>query len=239
MNIRCSYEAPTTGMVCKRWAMRGSNFCYHHRPLPADRPHDGSMLHPLARLADPADIYDVLRETLNAARQGRLAPGQAYAVGYLAQVLLKVYDRVRIDQRDDGLARQIIPTLADEEAAADVERNYTMPLPVQAEDPSSTPAVTPPRPVAAAAVGVFAAADAADAAAPVAALAAAELRTLADELPPPAEDAIPTSPAELLAEINRVSNLLRSKSARANPRAGANGKPPGDATAALAAAAHP
>lgn len=35
-------------------------------------------------VATPADVFDVLRETLNAVRLGRIVPAQAYAVGYVA-----------------------------------------------------------------------------------------------------------------------------------------------------------
>ena len=47
MNIRCRFEC--AGHICRRWAMRGSNFCYNHQPKP-NRADQGEFLHPLARL---------------------------------------------------------------------------------------------------------------------------------------------------------------------------------------------
>ena len=134
MNVRCSYES-FEGQMCKRWAMRGSHFCYNHQPMqnPAAA-SDGASLHPLARLANPEDVFDVLRETLNAVRLGRIVPAQAYAVGFLAQLVLKVYDRVSQDHRTEALHRQLIPTLVDQETMIEVEAEMAEPLPVQLEE---------------------------------------------------------------------------------------------------------
>lgn len=180
-NVRCSYES-FEGLLCKRWAMRGSHFCHAHQPNPKAI-WDGASLHPLARLASPEDVFDVLRETLNAARQGRIAPRQAYAVGYLAQILLKVYDRVSIQYRDEALTRQIIPTLADEETAAEAASALAMPLPVQIDESASTAAPPLPR---------------------NAAEAEAQIREISARIPP--------MPPELIAEINRANAELAARS---------------------------
>jgi hypothetical protein len=142
MSTRCTFES-FDGRLCKRWADRGSLFCFNHHPARnTANGYDGATLHPLARLSDPDDIFDVLRETLNAVRLGRIPPAQAYAVAHLAQVLLKVYDRVRVEHRDAALDRQIIPTLADEESCADTETSLALSLPVEV-DPADAPALAP------------------------------------------------------------------------------------------------
>lgn len=138
MSTRCTFETHE-GRLCKRWAVRGSHFCFNHLPArDTTKGYDGASLHPLARLSCPEDIFDVLRETLNAVRLGRIHPAQAYAVSHVAQVLLKVYERVRIERRDDALDRQIIPTLADEESCAETDSALALALPVEAEPIAAT-----------------------------------------------------------------------------------------------------
>ena len=189
MNIRCVYESPCDGRLCKRWAMRGTNFCFHHQPRPgAHAVHDGASLHPLARLTTPEDVFDVLRETLNAARQGRISPGQAYAVGYLAQTLLKVRNEVSFFHRQEALYRQIIPTLVDEEGAAEMESDLAMPLPVKIDESAATDAPPPPR---------------------NAAEAEARHREIVARMPP--------IPPEELAEIKRLSAEITARAKAAKP----------------------
>lgn len=45
----------------------------------------------------------MIRETLHAVRLGRIQPGQAYAVGYLAHLWLRVYRQLACDDREAAL----------------------------------------------------------------------------------------------------------------------------------------
>jgi hypothetical protein len=83
MSKRCQYVHPN-GKRCRRFPQEDSNYCYHHtaRADAFDLTH-GEDLHPLLRLATPGDLFDVVRETLNAARLGRIKPNQVYAVSHM------------------------------------------------------------------------------------------------------------------------------------------------------------
>jgi hypothetical protein len=115
MPKRCSYIHPN-GKPCRRWPQKDSPFCYHHTARQdAITPTEGEDLHPLLRLTTPGDVFDVVRETLNAARLGRIRPSQVYAVGYAIQLWCRMYNMKMIDTRAAGLHRQMNPDLVDEE----------------------------------------------------------------------------------------------------------------------------
>lgn len=96
---RCAHRH-ADGEHCGRWPSPGSRFCYLHRGANGAAPLPGEAL---ARLASPADLFDVIRETLHAVRLGRIQPGQAYAVGYLAHIWLRVYRQLACDDREAAL----------------------------------------------------------------------------------------------------------------------------------------
>lgn len=139
----------SSGSFCKRWAADGSMFCSHHVGSTAHLQHEEAMhLHPLARLTTPEDVFDLLRETLNAARLGRIPPGQAYAVGYLVSRWREMYQDLSIRQRESALHRQILPNLLVEECESESERTEAPhPLPISVdgraiiehEEPSDVP----------------------------------------------------------------------------------------------------
>lgn len=115
MSKRCSYVHPN-GKSCRRWPQEAGKYCYHHTArLEAIEPNRGEDLHPLLRLTTPGDVFDVIRETLNAARLGRIRPSQVYAVGYATQRWCRMYNMKMIDTRVAGLHRQMNPDLVDEE----------------------------------------------------------------------------------------------------------------------------
>jgi len=115
MSKRCSYVHPN-GKRCRRFPQEDSNYCYHHTSRwEATDPSQGEDLHPLLRLATPGDLFDVVRETLNAARLGRIRPSQVYAVGYMAQLWHRFYNLTTFHSREAGLYRQMNPDLVDEE----------------------------------------------------------------------------------------------------------------------------
>jgi len=131
LNTKCFFRNDE-GEFCKRWAQRGSRFCYNHQPQGEGGPGigygsghsagDWPQLHPHARLATLSDLFDLVRETLNATRMGTVTPGQAAAVGSLAALWLKLYEKLRHEERLYALSAQIIPTLVDAESAAELER---------------------------------------------------------------------------------------------------------------------
>ncbi|MCL4523364.1 MAG: hypothetical protein M1451_05560 [Acidobacteria bacterium] len=94
MSQRCAHKH-SGGSYCKRWATGGSPFCYRHQP-PPEKPveEDDANLSPLDRLTTHDDVFDVVRETLNAIRLGRVSPGRAYATGYFIDLWLRVRERM-------------------------------------------------------------------------------------------------------------------------------------------------
>jgi len=122
MPKRCQYVHPN-GKPCRRFPQEDSKYCYHHTSRwDAIEPSEGKDLHPLLRLTTPDDMFDVIRETLNAARLGRIRPSQVYAVGYMAQLWHRFYRLATFYKREAGLYRQLNPDLVDEEEVADDAR---------------------------------------------------------------------------------------------------------------------
>ena len=118
MPKRCFYIHPN-GKHCRRWPQEDSNYCYHHTArADAFDLTEGEDLHPLLRLTTPDDAFDVVRETLNAARLGRIRPSQVYAVGYMLQHWARFYNLTLCFRREAGLHRQLNPDLVDEEEVA-------------------------------------------------------------------------------------------------------------------------
>ena len=147
MPKRCKYIHPN-GKPCRRWPQEHSSYCYHHTArLDATEPTEGEDLHPLLRLTTPGDVFDVVRETLNAARLGRMRPSQVYAVGYAAHLWHRFYELTTFHSRDAGLYRQMNPDLVDEEeiseeACAPLAKLAVLPdLPVKPEVTAAKPPV--------------------------------------------------------------------------------------------------
>ena len=120
MTYLCYHRFPS-GRFCKRWAVEGTRFCHAHaqdnerlKKL-MTRPMD--TISSLSRLASRHDVFDVVREAINAARLGALTPGQAYAIGYLAEVWLRIDRGFNHDERQEALRRQYLREVLAEEAA--------------------------------------------------------------------------------------------------------------------------
>ena len=138
---RCSFIY-SDGKPCGRWARPRTKFCYHHQSECAQQLRDpANSLHPLLRLASPEDLFDVVREGLNAVRLGRIAPGQAYALGYMVDVWLRVYKELDIYQREEGLFRQLLAGQVEREAVAKSARADEAPLLPTAEPEPADPSV--------------------------------------------------------------------------------------------------
>ncbi len=75
------------GKRCKQRGWLGGEFCFQHDPEAAE-------LRKLAgrpskkRLTKGEEVEELLDETMEELRAGRMKPGQAYATGYLAQLML-------------------------------------------------------------------------------------------------------------------------------------------------------
>ena len=96
MPEHCTFRAEN-GKFCRRWPVKGTRFCFNHTPaVPAPQPESeaDANLSPLDRLTTHDDLFDVVRESLNAIRTGRLSPGRAYATGYFIALWLRVRDRM-------------------------------------------------------------------------------------------------------------------------------------------------
>lgn len=145
--LPCAFRS-ADGHACKRWACIGSSFCFNHRPNPQQMDRERWQdVHPLARVADFHDVFHIVRETLNAVRQGRIPPQQAYATGYMVRVWMQVYRGMNYQMRDEALTRQMLPTLVDEEAALERELalRSSMPAPVKS---AAAPRTSPLEPAA-------------------------------------------------------------------------------------------
>lgn len=129
---RCAHEhAP--GKFCARWPSPGSRFCYLHRAAHGSAAEPGEAL---ARLASPADLFDVIRESLHAVRFGRIQPGQAYAVAYLAQMWLRVYRQLACDDRSAALEGAVANLLThDAESLAAAAASPVDPIPPLPDSP--------------------------------------------------------------------------------------------------------
>lgn len=122
MALRCIFRYDD-GSYCKRWAKKDSRYCHAHRPPAFSSTQPGwPGLHPFTRLAAPSDLFDLLRESLNAARMGTMPPGQAASIATLSYAWLKAYERLSQYERVQAIDAQILPTLLDASSAAVAER---------------------------------------------------------------------------------------------------------------------
>jgi hypothetical protein len=129
---RCAHEhAP--GKFCARWPSPASRFCYLHRAAHGSAAEPGQAL---ARLSSPADLFDVIREALHPVRFGRIQPGQAYAVAYLAQMWLRVYRQLACDDRSAALEGEFADLVAhDADSLAAAAATPVDPIPPLPDSP--------------------------------------------------------------------------------------------------------
>src|SRR5260370_350658 len=94
----CCYKRDN-GTQCKAHAQTGNEYCFFHDPaLQAERTaaqRAGGIASTSKRapatvkpLQTPADVVELLRDTINQVRRGEIDPGIAYSIGHLASVLL-------------------------------------------------------------------------------------------------------------------------------------------------------
>lgn len=132
---KCTYRL-SSGSFCKRWASASSQFCHHHEGSTAYfQQSESGELHPLARLTTPEDIFDMLREALNATRLGRMSSGQAHAIGHLAAEWRKTYELLSFRQREMNLHRQFLTDVMVDDKELEAERaEAPHPLPVAIDE---------------------------------------------------------------------------------------------------------
>jgi hypothetical protein len=95
LSDRCAFRLHN-GKFCRRWPIKGTPYCLGHTPRPqaAETEDVDENLSPLDRLTTHDDLFDVVRESLNAIRTGRLSPGRAYATGYFIDLWMRVRERM-------------------------------------------------------------------------------------------------------------------------------------------------
>jgi hypothetical protein len=126
--VLCAHRFPNASF-CKRRAREGSRFCGYHRadenltsfPAQAD-------VNPLDRLLEPSDAFAVMRETVNAARLGRIPPAQVYAVCAAVYAWLKVWRVMGYRDRQEALESQYVSNVLDAEASAGPGAGAAAPL---------------------------------------------------------------------------------------------------------------
>jgi len=126
VTLNCYFQFEN-GRFCKKFAMNGSRFCNNHQPpdapaAPAAGPaRSAPRLHPHVRLSDPTDLFDLVRETLYAARTGAVNPSQAFAISSLGALWLRVYEKSASFRRLQALEEQVRQSLFSDETPAAAE----------------------------------------------------------------------------------------------------------------------
>ncbi len=98
ISLRCSHVS-ADGRRCKQKVWRGKGVCYQHDPEAAElrakagRPAFAKAM--AGGLMTVAEVQGLLAEALGDLRAGRIKPGEAYAVGYLAQLALTAIGAAR------------------------------------------------------------------------------------------------------------------------------------------------
>jgi hypothetical protein len=113
----CAHRFPNASF-CQRRAREGSRFCGYHRAdenLTSFPEQPG--VNPLDRLTEISDVFAVVRETVNAARLGRMSPAQVYAVCAAIHLWLKLERELGYHDRQDALERQYVSSVLDAEAS--------------------------------------------------------------------------------------------------------------------------
>ncbi len=98
---RCTH-VHADGKRCKQRRWREKELCFHHDPEAAElRKHRGVPVSGL-RIISATEVHALLTKALEDLQAGRINPGEAYAIGYLAQLvranykaMTDEYDRVK------------------------------------------------------------------------------------------------------------------------------------------------
>jgi hypothetical protein len=112
---RCNAKT-ADGKVCNSSALLGSVFCFFHDPTKSAERREAQALggrqnrtrvlgltEPQVTLRDCGDVVALVSETINQVRMGVIDPRVANSVGYLANVLIKAFERDELETRIEKL----------------------------------------------------------------------------------------------------------------------------------------
>jgi hypothetical protein len=107
----CKAKKPD-GKSCKLAALPGSEFCFFHDPEKAGERRAAQSLGgsrnrmktlaadaPDVKLGDSQAVINLIEETVNDVRKGKLDPRVANSIGYLINVLIKARDQGELEER--------------------------------------------------------------------------------------------------------------------------------------------
>ncbi len=87
---RCTH-VHADGKRCKQRRWREKELCFHHDPEAAElRKHRGVPVSEL-RMMSKTEVHALLTKAIEDLQGKRISPGEAYALGYLAQLVLANY----------------------------------------------------------------------------------------------------------------------------------------------------
>ena len=120
--LQCAHVR-TNGEQCRGYAVTGSRFCFAHDPAQADKRDDARRRGGEAGKVEPlpesmltvrtmADVLELIETTINDVRAGRVDVKVANAVGYLANVSVKVIQQTDIEARLEALESVLEPERA-------------------------------------------------------------------------------------------------------------------------------
>ena len=105
-----------SGEGCQAAALPRSAFCYFHDPAKAIERREAQALGgrqnhiraldaaaPDVKVEDCGDVVALVSETINQVRKGMIDPRVANSVGYLANVLIKAFERDELETRIEKL----------------------------------------------------------------------------------------------------------------------------------------
>lgn len=103
---------------CNARAMHGSTFCFSHNPSEKDRKHEAVTkggrsrknielnLLPL-KIDSIHDVKELLIETINEIRGGKMQPKVANSIAYLSISLIKILEVSEVEERIKRLEEQV------------------------------------------------------------------------------------------------------------------------------------
>jgi hypothetical protein len=120
--LQCAYIRPN-GRQCGGFAVNGSRLCFAHDPAQAPKRDDarrrGGSAGRIAPLPEStltvrtmSDVLELMETTINDVRAGRVDVRIANAIGYLANVSVKVIQQTDIETRLQALESVLEPERA-------------------------------------------------------------------------------------------------------------------------------
>ena len=118
----CAHIRPN-GAQCRGYAVSGSRYCFAHDPAQAPKRDDarrrGGCAGRIESLPESAltvrtmgDVLELIETTINDVRAGRVDVRIANAIGYLANVSVKVIQQTDIEARLEALESVLEPDRA-------------------------------------------------------------------------------------------------------------------------------